>query len=141
MADPYALAAADPVSAILAWLSEHPKVTEVLGGPGHVSGLAEAPWPHLVVSHGPGGDMRQLRWAAQPDVTLEVYGDPGGWPGSAELRRITLVCALAAQEVVDADPQPAGPVICGISWNSLVSSPLISGQPRWLIGASVTLHP
>lgn len=37
------LADADPVSAILAWLQEHPEAADALGGPGRVSGIAEAP--------------------------------------------------------------------------------------------------
>ncbi|NEA53595.1 hypothetical protein G3I60_05340 [Streptomyces sp. SID13666] len=142
MTDAYALADADPVSAVLSWLAGHPKVADALGGPGRVSGVAEAPWPHLIVTHGPGGDLRDLTWATAPQVSLEIHGDPGGWPGRAELRRIILTCALAARELVDADPQPAGPVISGVlPTGQLIWSPLVDGQPRWLLGLSVTLHP
>lgn len=101
------LADADPVSALLAWLQNHPEVADALGGPGRVSGIEEGPWPHLRVDHGPGGDLRDLRWAISPEVTLEVLGDPGGWPGKAELRRILLRCALAAQELAEALTRPA----------------------------------
>lgn len=136
------LADADPVSAILAWLQEHPEAAEALGGPGRVSGIAEAPWPHLLISHGPGGDLRDLRWAIAPEVTLEVYGDPGGWPGQAELRRILMRCAKAAQDLVEAPHAPGRPVISGIKPSGLlVWSPLVDGQPRWLMNLSVTLHP
>ncbi|MER6616266.1 hypothetical protein [Streptomyces xantholiticus] len=142
MSDPYALADADPVSAVLAWLEQHPKVVEALGGPGRVSGIDEAPWPHVKVTHGPGGDMGRLEWATTPEVMLEVLGDPGGWPGKAELRRMALVCAVAAKELPDMDPQPPGPVISGVRPSGLlIWSPLATGQPRWLLGLLVALHP
>ncbi|MFF7838769.1 hypothetical protein ACFZC6_08135 [Streptomyces ossamyceticus] len=137
-----ALADADPVSVILAWLQEHPEVADALGGPGRVSGIEEAPWPHLVIGHGPGGDLMDLNWRIAPEVTLEVYGDPGGWPGKAELRRILLRCAKATQDLVEAPHVPGRPVVSGIKPSGLlVWSPLVDGQPRWLMNLSVTLHP
>ncbi|MEU9354993.1 hypothetical protein AB0D65_29360 [Streptomyces griseoloalbus] len=136
------LADADPVSAILAWLQEHPEAADALGGPGRVSGIAEAPWPHLRIIPGPGGDLRDLRWAIAPEVTFELLGDPGGWPGQAELRRIMLRCAKAAQDLAEAPHVPGRPVISGIKPSGLlVWSPLVDGQPRWLMNLSVTLHP
>ncbi|MFZ3557214.1 hypothetical protein [Streptomyces sp. BH055] len=142
MASTFDLADADPVSAVLAWLHDHPRVAEALGGPGRVSGLSEAPWPHLLVGHGAGGDLRTLTWATEPEVTLEVYGDPGGWPGKAELRRIILTCSAAATELPEAPQKPGQPVISGVRPSgTLVWSPLVDGQPRWLLGLLVTLHP
>jgi hypothetical protein len=136
------LADADPVSEILAWLQQSPAAAEALGGPGRVSGIPEAPWPHLRVTHGPGGDLRDLTWAISPEVTLEVYGDPGGWPGQAELRRILLRCAEAAKARVEAPHTAGRPVISGIRPSGvLVWAPLVDGQPRWLMTLSVTLHP
>jgi hypothetical protein len=136
------LADADPVSEILAWLQQSAGAADALGGLGRVSGVAEAPWPHLLVGHGPGGDLRDLNWATSPEVTLEVYGDPGGWPGKAELRRILLRCAAAAKARVEAPHIPGRPVINGITPSGLlVWSPLVDGQPRWLMNLSVTLHP
>lgn len=136
------LADADPVSVILAWLQQSPAAADALGGPGRVSGIPEAPWPHLLVGHGPGGDLRDLNWVISPEVTLEVYGDPGGWPGKAELRRILLRCAAAAQARVEAPHVPGEPVISGIRPSGvLVWAPLVDGQPRWLMTLSVTLHP
>lgn len=136
------LADADPVSELLAWLQQSPEAAEALGGSGRVSGILEAPWPHLVVTHGPGGDLRDLRWATSPEVTLEVYGDPGGWPGRAELRRILLRCAAAAQARVEAPYVPGRPVVSGVHPSGLlVWSPLVDGQPRWLMNLLVTLHP
>jgi hypothetical protein len=83
-----------------------------------------------------------MRWAISPEVTLEAYGDPGGWPGKAELRRILLRCAQAAQELGEAPHVPGQPVISGIKPSGLlVWSPLVDGQPRWVMNLSVTLHP
>jgi hypothetical protein len=136
------LADADPVSVLLAWLQEHPRVTEALGGPGRVSGIHEAPWPHLRLTHGPGGDLRTLTWGTQPEVTLEAYGDPGGWPGQSELRRIILQCAGAAAELPEAPVSPGQPVVSGVQPSgTFLWSPLADGQPRWLLGLLVTLHP
>ncbi|MER5966801.1 transposase [Streptomyces sp. NPDC002057] len=99
-----------------------------------MSGIEEGPWPHLRVDHGPGGALRDLRWAIAPAVTLEVLGDPGGWPSKAELRRILLRCAQAAQELVEAPHVPGRPVISGIRPSGLlIWAPLVTGQPRWLL--------
>lgn len=138
----YSIADTDPVSVVLSWLREHPRVAEALGGRGRVSGISEAPWPHLRISHGPGGNMRTLTWGIEPEVTLELYGYPGGWPGQAELRRHILVCAAAASELPDALPSPGQPVVSGVRPSgTLVWSPLVDGQPRWVLGLLVALHP
>ncbi|MGW8387097.1 hypothetical protein ACWGMW_07800 [Streptomyces albidoflavus] len=137
-----ALADADPVSELLAWLQQSPGAAEALGGTGRVSGIAEAPWPHLRVTHGPGGTLGDLTWATTPEVTLEVYGDPGGWPGQAELRRVLLRCAQEAQALVGAAQPPGRPVVSSVMPSGLlVWSPLVDGQPRWLMNLAVTLHP
>ncbi|WP_435059865.1 hypothetical protein [Streptomyces sp. bgisy060] len=136
------LANADPVSVMLAWLQHHPRVAEALGGPGRVSGIPEAPWPHLRVMHGPGGDLRTLTWATEPEVILEVYGDPGGWPGQAELRRVLLTCATAATGLTEAPHSPDQPVVSGVRPSgALLWAPLVDGQPRWIMSLSVALHP
>ncbi|MDH6628659.1 hypothetical protein M2271_006492 [Streptomyces sp. LBL] len=136
------LADADPVSVLLAWLQQSAEVADALGGPGRVSGISEAPWPHLVIGHGPGGDLRDLNWATAPEVTLEVHGDPGGWPGQAELRRTLVRCAQVVQGIVEAPQAPGLPVVNGVKPSGLlVWSPLVNGQPRWLMHLSVTLHP
>ncbi|MER6109383.1 hypothetical protein [Streptomyces hirsutus] len=133
---------ADPVAVLLPWLQQSAQAADALGGPGRVSGIYEAPWPHLAISHGPGGDLRTLQWATEPEVTLEVLGDPGGWPGKAELRRILVRCATAAQGIVEAPHVPGRPVVNGVKPSGLlVWSPLVDGQPRWLMNLAVTLHP
>ncbi len=142
MATSYAIADADPVAVVLAWLAEHPRVQEALGGPGRVSGLAEAPWPRLRVAAGPGGDLRTLTWATAPEVALELYGDPAGWPGPAAMRHTLLTCALAATELPDAQPAPGRPVVSDVRPSGmLIDSPLATGQPRWVMSLILTLHP
>ncbi|MFD0353013.1 hypothetical protein ACFVHW_04575 [Streptomyces sp. NPDC127110] len=142
MSHAYALADTDPVSVVLAWLAEHPKVTEVLGGPGRVSGTLEAPWPHLRVALGPGGSLGDLTWLTEPEVSLEVYGDPGGWPGPAALSRILKTCAIAAAELPAAPHAEGRPVITGVRPSGmLLESPLETGQPRWVMGLLISLHP
>jgi hypothetical protein len=136
------IADADPVTVVLAWLAEHPKVTAALGGPGRVSGVREAPWPHLRVAPGAGGDLRALEWATEPEVTLEVYGDPSGWPGPHALRQIALVAALAAKELVDQPAAPGQPVVSSVRPSGvLIDSPLADGQPRHIFGLLTTIHP
>ncbi|MFI8265270.1 hypothetical protein [Streptomyces sp. NPDC085665] len=138
----YDVADADPVAAVLAWLAEHPKVAEALGGPGRVSGVREAPWPHLRVTPGFGGDLRTLEWATEPEVALEVYGDPSGWPGPAALRRIALVCALAAKELVDEPSKTGHSVVSSVRPSGvLIDSPLADGQPRHIFSLLITVHP
>ncbi|MEV0487358.1 hypothetical protein AB0I69_43000 [Streptomyces sp. NPDC050508] len=140
--DAYAVADADPVAAVLSWLAEHPKVQEVLGGPGRVSGTREAPWPHLRVALGPGGNLNDLTWLTQPEVSLELYGDPGGWPGPAAMSRTLKVCALAAMELPEHTPPGGRPVVSNVQPSGvLLESPLENGQPRWVMGLLVSLHP
>jgi hypothetical protein len=138
----YALADTDPVAAVLAWLADHPKATEVLGGPGRVSGTVEAPWPRLRVTGGPGGSLGDLTWLTEPEVSLELYGDPSGWPGPAAMRRALLACALAAAELPEQPADPGQPVISHVRPSGLlIDSPLATGQPRWIIGLLIAIHP
>ncbi|AWI32692.1 hypothetical protein [Streptomyces tirandamycinicus] len=142
MTDAYAIADADPVAAVLSWLAEHPKVTQVLGGPGRVSGTREAPWPHLRVALGPGGSLGDLTWLTEPEVTLELFGDPSGWPGPAAMSRILKVCAVAVTELPGSTPSGTHPVISRVRPSGvLLESPLETGQPRWVMGLLVSLHP
>ncbi|MFE2723900.1 hypothetical protein [Kitasatospora sp. NPDC059327] len=145
MADPdlLAVAAVDPVAAALAHLRRHPVVTEAFGGPGLISGLVEAPWPRLRVLPGPGGDLRGLRWDTAGEVTIEVISDPAGWPGSAELRRLTVLAAAALVELPDVDPPPAGPVVSHVKPTSPAPAftELTSGAIRYSLTLQVVMHP
>jgi hypothetical protein len=140
---PGQIADADPVSALLPWLQQHPAVLAAFGGGEHISGISEDPWPHLVLSHGQAGDMRALQWATEPEVTLEVHGDPSGWPGQAELRRLVLTAAQAATELAGQPPiAPGGPIVSRVGPSgTLAWSPFANGQPRIICGLLIAIRP
>lgn len=134
---------ADPVAVVLDWLTGHPDVATILGGTGHVSGVAEDPWPHLVVDEGPTGDMRNYEWDAEYEVTLELRSHPNGAPGKAQMRDqlvriLRIVRALPDEQVVtDTTPvvsrvRPAGVY----SWQ-----PLTSGALTVRASVYVTIRP
>ncbi|GAA2842879.1 hypothetical protein ACFQ0M_48055 [Kitasatospora aburaviensis] len=145
MADPdlLAVAAVDPVAAALTHLRQHPTVVQAFGGPDHVSGMVEAPWPRLRVLSGPGGDLRGLRWDTAGEVTIEAISDPAGWPGSAELRRLTLLAGAALIALPDVDPPPAGPVVSHVRPTSPAPTltELTSGAIRYSLTLQVVMHP
>lgn len=135
-------AAADPLPAVLEWLRQHPAITAAFGGPDHVSGVMEAPWPHLCVTPGVSSDLRDLQWDTVSDVTLDVYGDPAGWPGPAELRRLLLLAARICSEIPPSSGAPELPVISAVAPSGLLAAiPLQNGQQRWTLGLRVTSHP
>lgn len=134
---------ADPVEVVLAWLKNHPQVGDLLGGPDHATGLMEAPWPHLVVGDGTGGDLRDFRWDAELEVAFDLYSHPNGAPGTSAMRKILMrvlrvVADLPEEQVVtDETPvvsrvRPAGTY----SWQ-----PLTNGQLRVSSSVYVTIHP
>ncbi|MFJ3793564.1 hypothetical protein [Kitasatospora sp. NPDC090091] len=145
MADPDLLtvAAVDPVAAALTHLRHHPVVTQAFGGADHISGLVEAPWPRLRVLPGPGGDLRGLRWDTVGEVTIEAISDPAGWPGSAELRRLTLLAAAALIELPNVDPPPPGPVVSHVRPTSPAPAftELTSGAIRYSLTLQLVMHP
>lgn len=140
MTDP---SAADPLAVVVAWLRAHPRIAAEFGGPEHVSGLLEAPWPHLVVSPGPGGDLGDLYWLSSPEVTLEVYDDPAGTRGRAALRRLAMIAAVVCKELADrTDHSPTEPVVSEVRPTGVLAwSPLATGQPRWTLNLGITLRP
>lgn len=89
---------ADPVKVVIDWLKAHP-VASALGGPEHIGPIKEAPWPHLVVSDGVNGDLRTMRWDAELEVVLDLYGDPTGAPGPAAMRRLMMRAIRAVADM------------------------------------------
>lgn len=134
---------ADPVSVLLDWLRAHPEAQDLVGGPEHYSGIMEAPWPHVVLSDGPGGSLRDLTWSAEPEVNVEVYSAPNGAPGSAELRRILVrvlrICRnLSEEQLVDFFT----PVVCRVRpTGGYQMQTLTNGQLRCSAGLLVAIHP
>jgi hypothetical protein len=137
------LSTADPVAVVLSWLRQHSRIISEFGGPEYLSGLNEAPYPHVRVAPGPGGSDRGLRWLIAPEVLIEVYGSQAGEPGSAELRRLLYVVLTATKELEARQPAPGEPVVTAVnSANNAISSPLVApAQPRWLAAIQVFLHP
>lgn len=137
------LADADPVALVLTFLKAHQVTAAELGGPTNVSGIHEAPWPHLIVTEGPNGVIRDSLWSQEQEVILSLVGDPTGMPGKAELRRkllrlVAAVCALPEVEVTD----PTKAVVSNVEPNgNVVYTPLTTGQPAYDATITVTVRP
>ncbi|MER5482645.1 hypothetical protein ABT024_05425 [Streptomyces sp. NPDC002812] len=75
-------------------------------------------------------------------MTLELYGDPSGWPGPAAMRRALLACAAVCIELPEAPGQADHAVVSRVRPSGvLIDSALATGQPRWLMGLLVTIRP
>lgn len=136
------LTSADAVAISLAWLRQHTGVLQALGGADHITGLLEAPWPHVVVSPSPGGDLRGLRWDTVQEVSLDVHDDPAGTLGQAGLWRLAVLCATALTELPDREFAATEPVVCEAEPSgSVIWSPLETGQGRWQVSLSLVVHP
>lgn len=137
------LSDANPVAVALAWLQDHPVTAATLGGPGHVTGLTEAPWPHLRVHGGPNGSIRDSRGSAEYEVELELVGDPTGAPGQAVLwqagmRLLDALCDLPEQQTTG----PGVPVVSRVRPNGVLAwAPMTNGQPRYIIGVTIVIRP
>lgn len=132
----------DPVALCYQWLRDHPDTPTVLGGPDHVSGIAEDPWPHVVLDDGLNGDLRD-GWSQEHEVTVEVLGHPDGTPGKAALRALAmrvldLLRAMPEAPVTD----PAAPVVSRVRPSGVFAyTPQANGQPRYVLGVYVTARP
>lgn len=137
------LADADPVAVLLAWYQNSQAVADLLGGTGHVSGILEAPWPHVVLSDGHGGSMRDMVWEGEFEVTLETYGSPDGAPGMAALRKIAVRMAKIAAELPEGQvTDPTTPVVSRVKASGVAAyTPLSTGQPRYTTGVLLTIRP
>jgi hypothetical protein len=136
----YRLVDVDPVAIALTWLSGHPAVTDVLGGPGRVSGEVEGPWPHLRLVAA-GGNPGTLLDAVTGEVSVEVYGDPAG-SSPSQLRRIGMTVLLALKELTEREYVPGQPVVSVTAAVSpLQPSPLTNKQGRWRVTVSMTAKP
>ena len=136
------LSAADAVAIVHEWLRDHPDTLTILGGPEHVSGLPEAPWPHLVVSAAPGGNPRDFVWSSEQAVNLEVCGSPDGSPGQASLWRKAVQLAQRTKQLVDLEVDTTDPVVGRVGFSGVVNNaPTSAGQPRQTLGLLVVVHP
>jgi len=134
---------ADPVAVLLDWYLNDDEALDLVGGPDHFSGVLEAPWPHVVVGEGPGGSLRDLRWTAEPEVTVEVYSAPNGAPGEAAMRRmlvrlLRIAAGLPELQLVDV----VTPVVSRVRPSgSVVTQQLTNGHLRSAAGLLVTIRP
>jgi hypothetical protein len=130
-------------------LRQSSTVLAAFGGVGHISGLVEAPWPHLQVVPGQGGDPRGWRWSRVADVTLRVIGHPNGAPGEAAMESLGLTAVTALIQLADRVTPQGEPVVAQVlgAGNLApagafgVSQQLTSGQSRWEVTVSLTVHP
>lgn len=135
------IADVDPFGLAVAHLITHPRVTEVLGGPGRVNADNEPPYPRLRVTNPPGDD-RSLRWVLGSRVVLDVLGDMDGTPSRATLRRILYTVLAALTELPDLDWPEGSAVVtdvrssAGGGW-----LPEPTGQPRYTAEVMVYAHP
>lgn len=134
------LAAADPLPRVLAWLSGHPAVIDVLGGTGRVGGENVPPYPRLLLTD-PDGDDRDLRWLLAPVIQIEALDDLDGSAGKARLRRCLYVALGALKQLPDQEVPPGEPVITevrGVRGGGWV--PLPTGQGRYVASVRVWSH-
>lgn len=137
------LADADPVAVVYAWLRQHPKVLAALGAPEHLSGIREAPWPHLVVGLGAGGapDDHELL-ISEPEVELVVWGHPDGSHSDPALRRLLMTAVAAVVELRTAPYDPVRPVVSRVRATTPPQpQTLVNGQRRWRQGVTLRLRP
>ncbi len=139
---PADLSAADPFAVVIAHLRAHPAVTAAFGGPDHVSGLVEAPWPHVRVIPSGGGDLGELLWHTTWQVQVEVIDHPANPVGQAALWRLAMTAAQAARDLTERAVTSADPVVSRVRPSGVVAwSPLPSGQGRWVCGLLITIRP
>lgn len=136
------LSDADPVGEVIWRYKNSPDIDEILGGPDHVSGLMEEPWPHLRVLPGSTGEFSTLRGRLLHEVTLELYGPMDGSIGSAALWKTMIRLLILANRIPDGEHPPGRPVVSRANVQSGVTrQPLSNGQMRWVATLNVTLGP
>ena len=133
---------ADALSEVLAHLLSDPSVVEAFGGADHITGLPEGPFPHLVVSPGPGGDLGEALSSITPDVQLESLGGPDGETGSHELWQLLMRAVVSVKGMPERDHVSGRPVVTFVRFiGGVAKQNLSSGQTRWQATASVSITP
>lgn len=132
----------DPVPLALEWLGSRPRVLEEFGGPEHVSGLREAPFPHLTVAAGGETTFGRPIDPLDADVAFEVWGDPDGRHGPGLLRRLAVLVCEEMRELLNADHVPGQPVVSQVK---ITRGPhpenQTNGQRRWTFTVSLRMTP
>lgn len=136
------LVGADPLRRAVGHLSRSPVVAGALGGPGRVGGTNAPPYPRLLVTDPPGGDLRSGRWLTATSVQLELYGDPDATQTRDQLRRAMLTVLAELVRLPEAPPGPGEPVITAVTLDGGVGfSATATRQKRYLAGATIWAHP
>lgn len=135
----YADLTAVPVA--LLWLKTHPAVLAEVQDATAVSGMREAPWPHVSLTTGSGGQMGDtLAGTATPEVAFEVWGHPDGRHGDAALSHLCGTIIDALLELRDTDWVPGTPIISGVRPSAPYPQTLTNKQRRWLFTVSFDLR-
>lgn len=134
---------ADGVSEVLAHCKADADLLAALGGgPEHISGLNEGPYPHLVVSPGFGGDLRDLLAVHVAEVLVEVYGPLDGSVGSHDLWRILMRALVSIKGMPERAHVPGRAIVSGVTViGGITRQPLESGQMRWQAITNVAVSP
>lgn len=141
-----------PVAVALAWLQQHDGVLTGWGGVDHVDGRVRAPFPHLRVTAGPGGGLRDGLWVRDQEVRLEGYSALDGSPGEFVMSDLLLLAVGALMELQDRDHSPTDPVISRVrpvgapgrqtqGVGGLGGQQLTSGQVLYATSVMVTGRP
>ena len=140
------LLAADPVARIVAHLqaalTPAPGDTEnALAGCRTVSAHNEPPYPCIVVSDPPGGDVGRGQWIVRTAVQIEVMGAPDGSVARSTLKAVAYAAIARLASLPEAPYDPFWPTITDVTAAAPGWSPMPSGQGRYLFRATVTSHP
>lgn len=136
------LVAADPAAFIVRYLAQHPVLLEALGGPGRVGPRNRPPYPRVVVTDQPGGQIRPTVWAIDTEYLFEIMGDPDGSQGRQQLRAIMLTVEGLMAELPAAAREPGDPVVTAVSfYGSGGFTETADRQKRYIATATVTSHP
>lgn len=133
----------DPLAIVLAHLKAHPRIGDLLGDSEHVSGIEEAPWPHLVVTEGIASDLRRGDWEAEHEIAFHLLGHPGGAPGKAGVRQLAAQVLRVALDLADGpDPTTTDPVVSDVRPSGgFIWHPLANGQPTYRFAIRFVVHP
>jgi hypothetical protein len=134
---------ADAVSAVIAHLRTHATTLELLGSPPSVSGILEGGWPHLIVTEGANGNLRNMIWEHDQEVTLQLVSHPNGTPGKAALRRQLLRLASVVVDLPNkTDWVPGDVIVSNVTTAGTAGfRPLSTGQLSYEVGLMVTVRP
>lgn len=134
---------ADAVAEVLTWLRQHPAAAAYLGDPPSISGELEPPWPHLIVTEGTGGDLREMQYGHEQEVEFQLVSHPTGAPGKAALRKAIVALMRAVTELPERDVTLASQAVVSRVKPSgtLHYDKLSTGQLQYTGSLSVTIRP